>query len=52
MLLSNPRWERRLLRFLELSGIGRVLDDGTDEEETRAAKAGQMDYLGKRRKGL
>jgi len=38
VLLSNPRWERSLLRFLELSGVGRVVDDGTDEEETRAAR--------------
>jgi len=38
VLLSNPRRERRLLRFLELSGVGRVMDDGSDEEEARAAK--------------
>jgi hypothetical protein len=38
VLLSNPRWERRLLRFLELSGVGRVMDDGADEEETRATR--------------
>jgi len=38
VLLSNPRWERRLLRFLELSGVGRVVEDGTDEEEARAAR--------------
>jgi len=37
-LLSNPRWERRLLRFLELSGVGRVMDDGVDEEEARAVR--------------
>jgi hypothetical protein len=24
--------------FLELSGVGRVMDDGADEEETRAAR--------------
>ena len=28
VLLSNLRWERRLLRFLELSGVGRVVEDG------------------------
>jgi hypothetical protein len=38
VLLSNPRWERRLLRSLELSGVGRVMDDGVDEEEARAGK--------------
>jgi hypothetical protein len=32
VLLSNPRWERRLLKFLGLSG---VMDDGVDEEEGR-----------------
>jgi len=32
-LLSNPRWERRLLRF-----VGRVVDDGTDEDQARAEK--------------
>jgi hypothetical protein len=31
-LLANPRWEKRLL---ELPGVGRVMDDGADEEETR-----------------
>jgi hypothetical protein len=34
VLLSNSRWEKRLLRFLELSGW----DDGVDEEEARAGR--------------
>jgi hypothetical protein len=38
VLLSSPRWERWLLRFLELSGVGRVMDDGVDEEVARAAR--------------
>jgi len=38
VLLNNPRWERRLLKFLELSGVGKVVEDSTDEEETRAAR--------------
>jgi ribonuclease HI len=38
VLLSNPRWERRLLRFLELSGVGRVVEEGLDEDEAYAAK--------------
>jgi hypothetical protein len=38
MLLANPRWERRLVKFLELSGVGRVVADGTDEDGARAAK--------------
>jgi len=36
-------WERRLLRFLELSGVGRVVEDGTDEDQARAER---MDRLG------
>jgi len=35
---KQPRWERRLLRFLELSGVGRVMDGGVDEEEARVAR--------------
>jgi len=41
VLLSNPRWERRLLRPLEMSGVGRVVGDGTDEDQARAER---MDY--------
>jgi hypothetical protein len=37
-LLASPRWESRLLRFLELSGVGRRVEDGTDEKEARAAR--------------
>ena len=32
VLLNNPRWERRLLRFLELSGVGRLVE-GEDVEK-------------------
>jgi hypothetical protein len=35
--LSNPRWERRSLRFLELLTVGRVIGDG-GEDETQAGK--------------
>jgi hypothetical protein len=38
VLLNNTRWERRLLRFLYLSGVGRVVEDGTDVEEAWAAR--------------
>jgi hypothetical protein len=31
-LLADPRWEKRFVRFLEQSGVGRTLADGTDEE--------------------
>ena len=37
VLLMNPLWERRLLRFLELSGVGRLVGS-EDVEETRAAR--------------
>ena len=36
VLLANPRWERRFVRFIELSGVGRVREDGTDEDNARA----------------
>jgi hypothetical protein len=32
VLLANPRWEKRPLRFLELSGAGRIVASGVDEE--------------------
>jgi len=30
-------WEFWLLRFLELSGVGRVVENGEDEDERQAA---------------
>jgi hypothetical protein len=41
-LLADPRWEKRFVRFLELSGVGRTLADGTDEESAYAAR---MDWI-------
>jgi hypothetical protein len=38
VLLANPRWERRFVRFLELSGVVRTVADGTDEESAHAAR--------------
>jgi hypothetical protein len=38
VLLANPRWERRLVKFLELSGVGRVMANGTDEDGAYAAR--------------
>jgi hypothetical protein len=38
VLLANPRRERRFIKFLELSGVGRVMADGTDEDGARAAR--------------
>jgi hypothetical protein len=35
VLLANPRWERRFVKFLELSGVGRVMADGTDEDAAK-----------------
>jgi hypothetical protein len=37
-LLANPRWEKRLLKFLELSGAGRIVAGGVDEEAAWAEK--------------
>jgi hypothetical protein len=38
VLLANPRWERRLVKFLELSGVRRMMADETDEDGAYAAK--------------
>jgi hypothetical protein len=38
VLLANPRWERRLVKFIELSGVGRMMADGTDEDGAYAAR--------------
>jgi len=38
VLLANPRWERRFVHFLELSGVGRTMADGTDEDGAHAAR--------------
>ena len=37
VLPNNPRWERRPLRFVILSGVGRLVE-GEDLEELRAAR--------------
>jgi ribonuclease HI len=39
VLLANPRWERRLVKFLELSEVGRVM---ADEDGAYAARVGAM----------
>jgi hypothetical protein len=38
VLLTSPRWGSRLLHFLELSGVGRRVEDGSDEDASRAAR--------------
>jgi hypothetical protein len=38
VLLGNPRWESRLLHFLDLSGVGRRVENGLDEDESWAAR--------------
>jgi hypothetical protein len=38
VLLADPRWERRFVRFLELSGVGRTVADGTNEDSAHAAR--------------
>jgi len=50
--LANPRWEMRFLTFLELSGVGRVIADGTDEDGVRAAKIDEWVYERPRRGSL
>jgi len=37
VLPGNLRWEKRFLKFLELSSVGRVMADGTDEDGAQAA---------------
>ena len=37
VFLASPRWGKRFLRFLELSGVGRLMADGTNEDAVRAA---------------
>jgi hypothetical protein len=38
VLPANPRRERRFIKFLELSGVGRLVADGTDEDGAHAAR--------------
>ena len=38
VLLANPRWERRFIRFVESFSVGRTMLDGTNEDGARAAK--------------
>jgi hypothetical protein len=45
VLLSSPRREHRLLKFLELSGVGKV-ECETDEEESRATRLDGVDCIG------
>jgi len=51
VLLANPRWERRFVRFLELSGVGRTIADGTDEESAHTAKMDEWTVWEARRAG-
>jgi hypothetical protein len=44
VLLSNPQWESRLLKFLKLSGVGRAVEDGTEADEAWAAR--MDDWIG------
>jgi hypothetical protein len=38
VLPATPRWEWRLVMFLELSGVGRVMADETVKDGTHAAR--------------
>jgi len=51
VLLANPRWERRFVRFLELSGVGRTVANGTDEESAHAARMDEWIVWETRRAG-
>ena len=44
VLFSSPRWERRLLRFLELSGVGKTVEDAVKR------RGGPPGWTGKQRK--
>ena len=46
----NPRWERRLLRFLELPGVGRMVEGEVDGDQARAARM-DIGLHRKRRRG-
>jgi len=35
ILLANPGWERRFVRFVESTCVGRNMADGTDEDGAR-----------------
>jgi hypothetical protein len=38
VLFANPRWERRLPRFLGESRVGRIIESGEDENEIQAVR--------------
>jgi hypothetical protein len=47
VLLSSPRWEGRLLRHLQLSGVGRLVEGGIEEDKAHASSQdGQVNSLG------
>jgi len=52
VLLANPRWERRFLRFLELSGVGRMVEDGTNVVEAHAARMDGWISYGRQKRRL
>jgi len=43
---ANPRWERGFVRFLELSGVGRTMADGTDEDGARCHEDRRVGGMG------
>ena len=49
--LYEPRWEHRLLRFSELSEVGRLVGNESDAEERRAARLDVVDRVRGRREG-
>jgi hypothetical protein len=43
---QRPRRSSRLLKFLELSGVGRTMADGTDEDGARATAMDEWIVVG------
>jgi hypothetical protein len=46
-LLGNPRWEKRLLSFLEKTNIGKVGADKIDDEVRRMTRYEDLLYTNK-----
>jgi hypothetical protein len=45
LLLGNPRWEKRLRKFLAISGIGNIGPDKVDDEIRRITRYGEWHNL-------
>jgi hypothetical protein len=45
VLPANPKWERRFVKFLELSWVGRTMADGMDEDGAHATRIDEWAIL-------